>query len=54
MATQPADTDNGRIEGLEDDRQPALWPADSINSLLIRTNPGRCMTYCDESTPAAT
>ena len=39
MATQPADTDNGRIEGLEDDRQPALWPADSINSLLIRNEP---------------
>lgn len=36
MVTQPVDTDNDRIEGLEDDRQPALWPADSINSLLIR------------------
>jgi hypothetical protein len=39
MATQSADTDNDRIEGLEDDRQPALWPADSINSLLIRNEP---------------
>lgn len=39
MATQPVDTDNDRIEGLEDDRQPALWPADSINSLLIRNEP---------------
>ena len=36
MVTQPADTDPDSIEGLEDDRQPALWPADSINSLLIR------------------
>ena len=26
-------------KGLEDDRQPALWPADSINSLLIRNEP---------------
>ena len=39
MATQPVDTDNDRIEGLEDDRQPMLWPADSINSLLIRNEP---------------
>ncbi len=36
MATQPEDTDTNRIEGLDDDRQPALWPADSINSFLIR------------------
>ena len=36
MTTRPVDTYPDRIEGLEDDRQPALWPADSINSLLIR------------------
>ncbi len=36
MATQPPDTDTDRIEGLDDERQPALWPSDSINSLLIR------------------
>ena len=36
MSTQPVDSDSDSIEGLEDDRQPALWPADSINSLLIR------------------
>ena len=39
MTTQPVDADNGPIEGLDDDRQPALWPADSINSLLIRNEP---------------
>ena len=36
MTAQPVDTEPDGIEGLEDDRQPALWPADSINSLLIR------------------
>ena len=36
MTAQPVDTEPDSIEGLEDERQPALWPADSINSLLIR------------------
>ena len=35
MTTIHVDTDPYRIEGLED-RQPALWPADSIDSLRIR------------------
>ena len=36
MIAQAVDTEPDHIEGLGDDRQPALWPADSINSLLIR------------------
>ena len=36
MPAQTVDANGDSVEGLEDDRQPALWPADSINSLLIR------------------